>query len=84
MVSLVKAQQSVARRVLATWGNGDFGRLGHGTPFAAEAVPRVVSGLAGEEIAAVACGGAHTAVVTGKMDTKIVTCLPKSLGCVCE
>lgn len=54
-------------------------RLGHGTPFAAEAVPRVVSGLAEEEIAAMACGGAHTAVVTGEKDAKIVTCLPKSL-----
>lgn len=66
MVSFGKAQQHVARRVLATWGNGDFGRLGHGLPLAAEELPRVVSGLAGEEIVAVACGGAHTAAVTGR------------------
>eukprot|EP00884_Botryococcus_braunii_P015207 jgi/Botrbrau1/236/Bobra.0022s0212.1 len=54
-----------ARRVLASWGNGDFGRLGHGSPCTAETRPRVVNALAGQEVVQVACGGAHTAVVAG-------------------
>jgi alpha-tubulin suppressor-like RCC1 family protein len=49
--------------VLATFGNGDCGRLGHGTLFPEE-LPRLVRALLDVEIAAVACGGAHTAVCT--------------------
>ncbi|PSC71361.1 ultraviolet-B receptor UVR8 [Micractinium conductrix] len=50
------------RRVLATFGNGDCGRLGHSlVDHAAEEVPRVVrSLLGGPPLAAVAAGGAHT------------------------
>lgn len=57
--------QLLARRVLASWGNGDFGRLGHGSPCLSELKPRVINGLAEQEVVQVACGGAHTAIVTG-------------------
>lgn len=50
------------RRVLATFGNGDCGRLGHSlTEHACEEVPRVVRALLGTPpIRTVAAGGAHT------------------------
>ena len=51
------------RRVLATWGNGDCGRLGSARLGISELLPRVVSALLDVQIEAVACGGAHTAVV---------------------
>lgn len=51
-------------KLLATWGNGDFGRLGHGLGCVSEQVPRVVAALRDKRVAQVACGGAHTAVVT--------------------
>ncbi|KIZ00142.1 hypothetical protein MNEG_7825, partial [Monoraphidium neglectum] len=51
-------------RFVACWGNGQHGRLGHATRDASEVFPRIVAALAGERVAAVACGGAHTAVVT--------------------
>jgi alpha-tubulin suppressor-like RCC1 family protein len=52
-------------RLLATWGNGQHGRLGHGPGTGSELFPRVVTALAGSNVLQVACGGAHTAVVTG-------------------
>lgn len=59
-----------ARRVLACWGNTDAGRLGHGAAATECLFPRVVSALVSQEavqdVARVACGGAHTAVVTGR------------------
>lgn len=54
----------VLTRVLATWGNGDFGRLGHGVECVSEELPRVVAALRDHNVLQVACGGAHTAVVT--------------------
>ncbi|EFN54346.1 hypothetical protein CHLNCDRAFT_24715 [Chlorella variabilis] len=51
------------RRVLATFGNGDCGRLGHSLEYASEELPRVVRALLGVPLKAVACGGAHTAAV---------------------
>ena len=53
------------RRLLACWGNGDLGRLGHGVECANEEVPRVVAALADVSLKHVACGGAHTVAVTG-------------------
>ena len=54
-----------ARKLLACWGNGDFGRLGHGAACLSEELPRVVSSLADCTLTAVACGSAHTAVLGG-------------------
>ena len=58
-----------ARRLLACWGNTDAGRLGHGAAATQCLFPRVVAALlsqeAAQDVARVACGGAHTAVVTG-------------------
>eukprot|EP00877_Chromochloris_zofingiensis_P002431 jgi/Chrzof1/12189/Cz06g24150.t1 len=51
------------RRFLACFGNGQFGRLGHG-PETDQIFPKIVSTLAGSHIKQVSCGGAHTAVVT--------------------
>jgi len=46
-----------------SWGWGDFGRLGHG--HASDCfVPHPVSALSGVAIKQVACGDAHTLVVT--------------------
>lgn len=57
----------MARRVLATFGNGDCGRLGHSlTELGCEEVPRMVRALLGTPpAAAVAAGGAHTAALDG-------------------
>lgn len=56
-----------ARRVLATFGNGDCGRLGHSlTELGCEEVPRLVRALLGTPpVSAVAAGGAHTAALDG-------------------
>ena len=56
---------TVVRRLLACFGNGHFGRLGLGPTCASESLPRIVGSLVGYDIKHVACGGAHTAVVTG-------------------
>lgn len=48
-------------RLVATFGNGQHGRLGHDS---SALFPRVLAALAGESAAAVSAGGAHTAVVT--------------------
>eukprot|EP00191_Tetraselmis_sp_GSL018_P001473 CAMPEP_0177600378 /NCGR_PEP_ID=MMETSP0419_2-20121207/13587_1 /TAXON_ID=582737 /ORGANISM="Tetraselmis sp., Strain GSL018" /LENGTH=144 /DNA_ID=CAMNT_0019093359 /DNA_START=193 /DNA_END=624 /DNA_ORIENTATION=- len=50
------------RRLLATWGNADFGRLGHGA-IESQMLPRVVEVLKEENIVQVSSGGAHTAAV---------------------
>ena len=64
------AASKAARRLLACWGNTDAGRLGHGAPVPACLFPRVVAALVSQDetqdVAQVACGGAHTAVVTGQ------------------
>ena len=52
------------RRVLATFGNGDCGRLGHSAAdFLGEEVPRVVRALLGCPVRTAAAGGAHTAAL---------------------
>ncbi|EFJ43556.1 hypothetical protein VOLCADRAFT_119094 [Volvox carteri f. nagariensis] len=51
-------------RVLATFGTAADGRLGLGFPLKSQFYPRIVASLAGYSIKQVACGGAHTAVVT--------------------
>ena len=49
---------------LATWGNGDLGRLGHGEACENVEVPVVCSrGLEGAMASRVSCGGAHTLVL---------------------
>ncbi|KAG7669828.1 hypothetical protein Ndes2437B_g06016 [Nannochloris sp. 'desiccata'] len=52
------------RRVLATAGNPDCGRLGHGLIKGDVEFPLVVKGLLGLQPTQVSAGGAHTAVVT--------------------
>lgn len=53
-----------------TWGEGKFGRLGHGTERNCHS-PRLVESLLGKRPVQVACGGFHTAAITedGKMWT---------------
>lgn len=53
------------KRILATCGNGAFGRLGHGIECRSQTFLRIVGSLVGYNIKSVACGGAHTAVLTG-------------------
>jgi hypothetical protein len=50
-------------RLVAAWGNGQFGRLGHGSQ-SSELFPRVIPHLAASSVSA---GGAHTAVITGTL-----------------
>ena len=52
------------------WGEGKFGRLGHGTERNCHS-PRLVESLLGKRPVQVACGGFHTAAITedGKMWT---------------
>jgi len=53
-----------------TWGEGKFGRLGHGAERNCHS-PRLVEALLGKRPRQVACGGFHTAVITedGRMYT---------------
>jgi len=54
------------RRLVATWGNSDFGRLGHvSLNQGGVDTPRLVGGLLNVNATQVATGGAHTAVVAG-------------------
>lgn len=46
-----------------TWGEGKFGRLGHGTERNCH-TPKLVESLHGKRPRQIACGGFHTAVVT--------------------
>ena len=55
------------RRVLATAGNPDCGRLGHDFIKGAVEFPLVVKSLLGLQPTQVSAGGAHTAVVTGTL-----------------
>ncbi|PFH38145.1 regulator of chromosome condensation (RCC1) repeat-containing protein [Besnoitia besnoiti] len=53
------------RGVLYTWGNGGFGRLGHGDEGEIP-VPRKVEGFGGLPVLQVACGTFHTLALTHK------------------
>jgi alpha-tubulin suppressor-like RCC1 family protein len=57
------AAKRAVTRFLVTAGDGAHGRLGHGWGCASQLFPRVVTGLAAHDLAAVSCGGAHTAVL---------------------
>lgn len=54
-------------RVLVTAGTASEGRLGHGFPLVSQKCMRIVASLAGYNAKQVACGGAHTAVLTGQL-----------------
>ena len=45
---------------LCTWGRGDGGRLGHGTPCVDVVTPKLVAALTGEKVRQLAMGTAHT------------------------
>lgn len=61
-------------RLLACWGNGDYGRLGHGIQCFPETTPRVCSALTDLRMASVACGGAHTVAIAGDVRTHTPHC----------
>jgi hypothetical protein len=46
-----------------TWGEGEYGRLGHGDE-TSRSTPKLVDGLVGKKAKEVACGGRHTIVLT--------------------
>ena len=64
---MVRSSLASYSRLLACWGNGDFGRLGHGVGCFGETVPLICSLLSDLSVAQASCGGAHTVVVTGIM-----------------
>jgi len=51
---------------LLTWGSGADGQLGHGGEWA-WGTPRPVDVLSTHRVVSVACGGGHTAAVTGML-----------------
>lgn len=63
------------RRVLATAGNPDCGRLGHDLIKGAVEFPLVVKSLLGLQPTQVSVGGAHIAVVTGTLVIFIFICI---------
>jgi len=71
------------KRLLATFGNGQFGRLGHGSE-SNELFPRVLSALTDVKVTAVAAGGAHTAAVAGWIKQMIAVHLPCRKSHMCQ
>jgi alpha-tubulin suppressor-like RCC1 family protein len=55
---------SIESGELYTFGEGKFGRLGHNSE-RNQLTPRLVEALIGKSVKQVACGGFHTACVTG-------------------
>ena len=62
---MVRAARAACQRLLATWGNGDYGRLGHGVDCLSETLPRVCASLTDLPVLQAVCGGAHTVITTG-------------------
>lgn len=61
---------SSGKRFAAAWGNGDYGRLGHGGLDSQPRPKRVPSTAFGDENPkSIACGGAHTLFLTGSKST---------------
>lgn len=58
--------RKTTHKLLACWGNGDQGRLGHGLQCIPETVPRICTALTDLRMASVACGGAHTVALAGQ------------------
>lgn len=55
------------KRFAAVWGNGDYGRLGHGNLQSHSRPMPVASPAFGREgLKSIACGGAHTLFLTGR------------------
>ncbi|KAG5897066.1 hypothetical protein JTB14_025882 [Gonioctena quinquepunctata] len=46
-----------------SWGEGDDGKLGHGTRTSCE-TPKLIEAIQGYEVIDIACGGAHSAAIT--------------------
>lgn len=67
----------MSQRLLACWGNAGHGRLGLD---GAASIPTVCSRLAEESCSFVACGGAHTCVVTGQLPDVLQLYLPPVTG----
>ncbi|DBB10173.1 TPA: hypothetical protein ACH3X3_001750 [Trebouxia sp. C0006] len=61
---MVRPSLASCSRLLACWGNGDFGRLGHGVGCFGETVPMICGLLSDLSVAQASCGGAHTVVIT--------------------
>lgn len=57
------------KRFAALWGNGDYGRLGHGT-LESQWRPKVLfpSVFDNQNLREIACGGAHTLFLTGSIN----------------
>lgn len=62
-----------AKHSVALWGNADFGRLGHGNHKATEE-PAICEALEEYSIKQVACGGAHSIVLTGASFSHELSC----------
>lgn len=65
--SVYPVMATKARRLLYSWGNGDFGRLGLGPNFSNQTLPTLCETLLGSTVTNVECGGAHTVALTGML-----------------
>ena len=53
--------------IIYTWGEGNYGQLGHGTAISQHNKPlAIANGLQGKKMVQVACGANHTAALTDK------------------
>ena len=55
---------SRSNKFAALWGNGDYGRLGHGG-LESQWRPAICSAFQDQSLRAISCGGAHTLFLTG-------------------
>ncbi|KAK4353524.1 hypothetical protein RND71_025718 [Anisodus tanguticus] len=65
-ISVCTEAQVNGKRVAALWGNGDYGRLGHGN-LESRWTPNALlsSAFDNQSLREIACGGAHTLFLTG-------------------